>query len=94
MDTKKLSEKTIKLSTFRPEGLKRVFSNYVEISKSSEDISLRFSDIKPPVNKNEIELVNRTGELKLPVEVEIVMPLKIATSFLQVLKGQLEKKVK
>ena len=93
MDAKN-TEKELKISTYRQEGSKRIFSNYVEVSSTPFDISIRFSDIKPPTSREEVEVVKKIGKLKLPIEVEIIMPLVIANSFLQVLKNQLEKKGK
>jgi len=95
MDTKKLSEKTAKISTYRPEGSKRTYSNHVEVAISPQDISLKFCDVMPPSKENIDRLIKneKSGEveLKVPVLTEIVLSYKVAKALIEVLKKQLDK---
>lgn len=95
MDTKKPSEKPVKISTYRLEGSKRIHSNHVEVAISPQDISLKFCDVMPPSQEDIDRLVknekNGELELKVPVLTEIALSFKVAKALVDVLKKQLEK---
>jgi len=82
-------KKKIKISTSRPEGQKREYSNYVEISANPRDVSLKFCDLKPPAKKEEIDDVIKNG-ITIPVNTEIVLPFDVAESVVEALKRQLD----
>lgn len=82
-------DKQLKISTVRPEGQKREYSNYVEISANPRDVSLKFCDLKPPAKKEEIEEVIRNG-ITLPINTEIVLPFDVAVSVVDALKKQID----
>lgn len=80
--------KPIKVIPLRYVGSKRIYSNYIEVTKSPTDISIKFCDIKPPENEKEIENVKSKGQLEIMVEAEIVIPLSVAKEFLKALQVQ------
>ncbi len=83
--------KQIKFIAYRLEGSKREYSNYVEVSKSLIDVSLKFCDIKPPASNEELQQLQKTGILKTAVITEVVLPIQIAEALLGALKTQLER---
>ncbi len=78
----------IKIKTFRPEGQKREYSTYVEISATTRDVSLKFCDLKPPSTKQEIEDLKKNG-VKIQVNTEIVLPFDVALSLTDAMRSQL-----
>ena len=93
MSTKE-PKKKIKFIPYRPVGSKREYSNYVEVTKSMLDVSIKFCDVKPPENIEELQQVQKTGLLKIPIVTEVVLPLAIARAFLDALRTQMEKENK
>lgn len=95
MDTKKLSEKIVKISTYRPEGSRRTYSNHVEVAVSPQDVSLKFCDVMPPSREDIDDLIKteKSSELKLrvPVLTEVVISFKVAKALIDVLNKQLDK---
>ena len=79
----------IKIVTVRPEGQRREYSNYVEISANIREISLKFCDLKPLARKEEIEEAKKEGII-LPVKTEIILPYDVAESVVETLKKQLD----
>jgi len=88
MDTK--GKQNIKIEAYRKEDLKRIFSNYVEVSTTEIDVSIRFADVKPPRNKNDVEKAQKEGVIKVPVDIEVVIPLSIAKELTKILRTHLE----
>ena len=82
-------KKKIRISTQRPEGQKREYSNYVEITANPRDVSLKFCDLKPPAKKEEIDEIIKNG-ITIPVNTEIVLPFDVADSVMEALKKQLD----
>jgi len=80
----------IKVTTHRPEDQKRLYSNYVEVSTTESDVSIRFSDLKPPHNEEEVKRIEKDGSISIPVNAEIVIPTNIAKQLLTILKQHLE----
>ena len=87
----KKAQKKFKITTYRPENQKRIFSNFVEVTSTDYDISFRFADVKPLVNELEINEVEKNSEVKVPVSSEVVMPIEIAKAFHKALTQQIEK---
>ncbi|MGH7203534.1 MAG: hypothetical protein ACREHC_03775 [Candidatus Levyibacteriota bacterium] len=79
----------IKIITYRPEGQKREFSSYIEISANPREVSLKFCDLKPPATEEELELIKKQGKITIPVDTEIVVPFDVAEALLQALGTQL-----
>ncbi len=88
--TKQDKQKKLTIKAIRIAGNKRIFSNYVEVNKSPWDVSLKFADVKPPANKEEMLSTIENGVIEIPIDAEIVMPSEIAQSLLEALKIQLE----
>ncbi|MBI2327285.1 hypothetical protein HYU92_03095 [Candidatus Curtissbacteria bacterium] len=82
----------LKIIAYRPDGSQRIYSNYVEVTKTGLDVSIKFCDLKPPANPGELEKIKKEKETRIPVLSEIVLPLEIAKAFLEALRSQLEKK--
>lgn len=76
----------IKIITIRPEGQKREYSTYVEVTANPREISLKFCDLKPPSTPDEIELVKRRNQITIPVNTEIALPFDVAESLAEVLR--------
>jgi len=81
----------IKIVTYRPEGQKREYSTFVEISSNPVEVSLKFCDLKPPNNAEELEKVKKEGKVIIPVNTEIVLTLGVAEALASTLKAQLDK---
>ena len=94
MDKKNTQAEKVNVLVYRPEGSQRIYSNYVEVTKTPLDVSLKFCDLKPPANPEEIEKIKKEKKVTIPVISEIVLPMEIAKAFLDALKSQLERKEK
>jgi hypothetical protein len=80
----------IKVITERPVGQKREYSTYVEISTNPREVTLKFCDLKPASNPEELERVTKAGQITIPVNTEIVLPIDVAEGVLNILKQHLE----
>ena len=78
----------IKIVTHRPEGQKREYSNYVEISANPREVSLKFCDLKPPSTNEQIEKIKTDG-ITLTVNTEIVLAFDVAESVVETMTKQL-----
>lgn len=85
----KMGDREIKIIPYRKEDKPRIFSNYVRVVSSQQDITLQFADIKPPVSDEQVEEVKKNKIMKTPVDVEIVLPIEVAKSLLIVLSKEL-----
>lgn len=85
----KMGDREIKIIPYRKEDKPRIFSNYVRVVSSPQDITVQFADIKPPVSDEQVEEVKKNKIMKTPVDVEIVLPIEVAKSLLTVLSKQL-----
>jgi len=94
MDKKNGQTERLKILVHRPEGNQRIYSNYVEVTKTPLDVSIKFCDLKPPANPEELEKTKRDKKVLIPVLSEIVLPVEIAKAFLEALRSQLEKEKK
>lgn len=81
----------VKINPLRKEGGSRTYSNYVRVVSSPRDITLQFCDIKPPTSDEDTANLKNSPVMKPLVDAEIVLPVDVAQSLLNVLKGQLEK---
>jgi len=79
----------IRIITCRPEGQKREYSTYIEVSSNNREVSLKFCDLKPQTTTEEIEKIKETGQVRIPVNSEIVVPFDVADSLLKVLQEQI-----
>lgn len=78
-----------KVVTIRPEGQRREYSNYIEVSATPIDMSLKFCDIKPSRTKEEIEEIKKNG-INVLVNTEIVIPIDIVQSLIATLRKQID----
>lgn len=85
----KMGDHEIQIIPYRKEDKPRIFSNYVRVVSSPQDITVQFADIKPPVSDEQVEEVKKNKIMKIPVDVEIVLPIEVAKSLLTVLSKQL-----
>jgi hypothetical protein len=88
--TDQTDTKNIKVVTYRPEGQKREYSTFVEISSNPLEISLRFGDLKPPTTPEELEEIQKEGKVNIPINTEIVMPFIVAEALASILRQQLD----
>jgi hypothetical protein len=79
----------LKIIAKRKENQRRIYSNYVEITATNLDVSIKFCDVKPPSNDQEANMVNKEERIEATVEAEIVLPKDIAKAFLSALNSQL-----
>ena len=91
MVDKKQAVIKVKISPVRKEGCSRTYSNYVRVVSNPGDITLQFCDIKPPTSDEDTANLKSSPVMKPLIEAEIVLPIDVAQSLLNVLKGQLEK---
>ncbi len=89
-DVKEESNKPIEIEIYREEDQRRVFSNYVGVSANPNEVSLKFCDLKPPANKEELETVQKEGKVKIPVTTEIVLPIEVGASLMEALGNVLK----
>ena len=75
----------LKIITFRKENGNRIYSTYVRVVSNPYEVTLQFSDIKPPANDIEQEEVKKSKEIKTPIDAEIVLPFDVAKEFLSIL---------
>lgn len=84
-------EETVKIIPFRKDNTSRTFANYVRVVSTPFDVTLQFVDVKPPESDAEREEVKKKKVVKMPIEVEIILPIDVAQGFLSILNKQLEK---
>ncbi|MDO8496975.1 MAG: hypothetical protein Q7S61_00330 [bacterium] len=82
--------KQVKIIPTRLVGSKRVYSNFVEVTKTNRELSLKFCDVRPPANEDEVKEVQKNGKIEAPIEVEIVLPIEIGNGIIKALTTQLE----
>lgn len=83
-------EKKIKIELYRPEQQKRVYSNFVEVTTTEYDVSLRFADVKPARSEEEKDQVHKEGKVTIPVSEEILLQKHVAVELLNILQNHLE----
>ncbi|MGB5156335.1 MAG: DUF3467 domain-containing protein [Desulfobacterales bacterium] len=62
----------------------RLYSNYIEITQSPYDLSLKFCDAIPIKNVEEVQ--KNKGVFKIPIVAEIVIPFAIVKSLIDALQ--------
>ena len=67
--------------------INREYANYVEVSQTPYDISLRFCDATP-YRRNKEQINNNSVEHQIPVVAEITIPFEIVPAFINALKSQ------
>lgn len=81
----------VKIIPYRKEEKPRIFSNYVRVVSSPQDITVQFADVKPPESDEQVKKIMEKKVLKTPIEIEIVLPIDVARSLASVLTKQLDK---
>ena len=70
---------------------KRIYSNFVMVTQSPHDFSLRFCDA-PPIY--DIDKVVNNGIHPAPIVAEIIIPFNVMPNLIKVLQTQYEKHLK
>ncbi|MBW2708091.1 MAG: hypothetical protein JRD04_02210 [Deltaproteobacteria bacterium] len=70
----------------------RVYSNYVQVTQTPHDYSLRFCDATPIYDVEKV--AENDGVFPIPVVAEIVIPLEVMPSLIKTLQAQYEKRLK
>jgi hypothetical protein len=86
----KAQTKQLKIIPQRKEKTSRVYANYAEVTNNNIDVSLKFCDIRPPANDQELREANDKGFIHVPIEAEIALPKKVAEDLIRVLQVQLK----
>lgn len=79
----------VKVETYRPEDQKRTFSNFVEVTTTDTEVSIRFADVKPARSQKEVDEAQATGKVAVPISEEILMPKNIAIELSKILQKHL-----
>ncbi len=66
----------------------RVYSNFISVSHSPWDFTLRFCDAPPG---GDVERLAEKGKLVAPTKAEVIIPVNVMPELINVLKDQLEK---
>lgn len=64
----------------------RVYANYVQVSNSPFDVTLRFCDV-PPISNIE-KVVQDGGAYEIPVVAEIAIPFDVMPALIKILQDQ------
>lgn len=86
----KKAEQKIKIKPKAVEFSKRVYSNYVQISKNPLEVSMKFCDVAPLLPED-MEVQLKVGEVSAPIVAEIVLPRPVADELLRALETVLRK---
>ena len=79
----------IKITPSLPAKLGRVYSNFIEISHSPFDFTVRFCDAPPG---SDIPKLKKSGnEVEVPTIVEVVLPVNVVPALIKALSEQNEK---
>ena len=82
-------ESNFQVIAFRPERSQRTFSNHIEVTRNDIEIELKFCDIRPPENNDDLEKIKKTGKIRAPIICEVSISHKLAKDLLEVLKKHL-----
>lgn len=85
----KIKDEQVKIIPYRKEDKPRQYANYVRVNSSPFEVTLQFSDVKPASDDIEQAKIKKEGEVKTPIDVEIVLPISIAEAFVSLLQQQL-----
>lgn len=72
------------------ENIKRIYSNYVNVSRTPHNLVLRFGDT-PPVDEFNLEQVKKTKTIESPIISEVILPFEVGDGLIKALKSQLKK---
>lgn len=87
---KKGKTKALQLIPNLPAKLGRVYSNFVEISHSPWDFTLRFCDAPPGSDIPRLKLKNG-NKVEIPTTIEVVIPVILMPGLIEVLQTQNKK---
>jgi hypothetical protein len=90
MAKKQPEEAEIKIVPFRQNGLNRVYSNHVEINVSEIDLNIKFCDVRPPENAENMEMTISKGTFGVPIVAEVVIPLVVAKALKRILNERIK----
>lgn len=90
MAKKQPNKKEIQAVPVRPFSGQRVYSNHVEINVSPIEMNIKFCDARPPENIFELEEIDETRVLEVPIVSEVVMPVEVARQLKKILNERLE----
>lgn len=88
--SKKTTTPPIKVIPKRINGDRRIYSNHVEISLTEDDLNIKFCDIRPPENEKQLDEVKKAGEVEVPIDAEVVIPLRVAIQLKKILNERIK----
>lgn len=87
----KKEEAQVQLTPNLPAKLGRVYSNFIEISHSPWDFTVRFCDAPPG---SDIPRLRKGDKVEVPTIVEVVIPVNLMPGLIKALSEQNEKYLK
>jgi hypothetical protein len=72
---------------------KRIYSNYVQVSHSSQDFTLTFCDVLPIAADQKNEIL-KSKKMFAPIQVEIVIPYSLVEPLIKAISDNYEKSKK
>jgi len=85
-------KKQIEIILFRKDGASpRNHSNYVRVAANPLEVTLQFADLKPAPTDAEQAKIRSERKVKVPIDVEMVLPFDVAEALSTALQGQIEK---
>lgn len=99
-ETKSLSkdkegnEIALNLEPSKSSELGRVYSNFVQISHSPWDFTLRFCDAPPAIDLPKVSKDSKAVTLEIPTKVELIIPVNVIQDLISALKDNYKNYVK
>ena len=84
---------SVKIIPERKNNTSRIFSNYVRAVATPIDVTLQFSDAKPPINEDEQNDIEKNKIVKATIEAEIVLPKAVAIELANILSKQFKNEI-
>jgi hypothetical protein len=84
---KKGKTKALQLIPNLPAKLGRVYSNFVEISHSPWDFTLRFCDAPPGSDVPRLKLKDG-NKVEIPTTIEVIIPVNLMSGLIEALQAQ------
>lgn len=92
---KKQTKKSIRIKIVPKfdENIRKVYSNYVNVSRTPYDIVLRFGHT-PPVDEYNLKEIKKTKAVESPITTEVTLPYEVAEELITAIKVQVGKTAK
>jgi|GEM_PF-2896222 len=85
---KKKTQVQMKLIPSLPAKLGRIYSNYIEVSHSPWDFTIRFCDAPPG---SDVPRLRKGNKLEIPTIIEVIIPANLISGLINALTDQNEK---